>query len=146
VSFRPSCAHRSIVLDNQTSGITINWINTSANSTTAARKLEARERIRGQRHQHQLRAKHHGDEQNRIQEIARERGRLPGLVKILEGKRRGGHEVGRIFRCMECRPHGVGERQDPEQPKRPCAGGFQGTRDRKVGMGTLGAAGRRAHW
>ena len=81
--------------------------------------------IDGQRAQHELADQDERDQGDRVQEVARERRRLPGVDEVLQRERRREIEADRIGAGVERRPECVGERQEPEQPERPRADGVQ---------------------
>ena len=65
VSLRPEHRHRAVVLDDQHVGHDHELHEHEREQHVAAGELEARERVRGERHQHELRREHHRDQRSR---------------------------------------------------------------------------------
>ncbi|KAG0920654.1 hypothetical protein G6F32_015492 [Rhizopus arrhizus] len=91
----------------------------------AAAELEARECVAGQCRQHQLRGQHHRHQQEGVQEVARKRRGLPGPREVIQRQRGEQFEAGGVGRRVERRPHGVSQRQDPQEAQRPRAQGIE---------------------
>ncbi len=90
---QPERRHRPVVLDDQHVGHDHQLHEHQREQHVAAGELEARERVRGERDEHELRHQHHRDQDDRVEEIARERRRVPGLDEVVERERGGQREA-----------------------------------------------------
>ena len=121
--------HRPVVLDDQHVGHDHQLHEHQREQHVAAGELEARERVRGERHQHELRRQHHGHQQHRVEEVACERRRRPRAREVVERQRGRQHEARRELSRVERRPERVEQRQHPQEAQQPRGGGLQRARD-----------------
>ncbi len=98
----------------------------------AARESQPREGERGERAQHELRGQDQRDQHHGVDQVAGERRRLPGRLQVGECQRRQRIEMRGVDRRMEGGPHGIEQRQHPQQAEQPGAQRFQAAADRVV--------------
>jgi hypothetical protein len=103
----------------------ISWTSTREKRHVTAGEREAREGVRGESAQDELRREDHGDEGDRIDDVAREGRRVPRLHEVLQGQRRRQDELRGVLLRVERRPHRVEERQDPQHAEEPGGSGLQ---------------------
>ena len=111
--------HRAVVLHDQHVRHDHELHEDEQEDDVAAHEREARERVGGQGAEHELRGEDHGHQEDRVEQIAGERRRVPGIREVLQGERRREDEPRGVLAGVEGRPHRVEQRQDPQRTQHP---------------------------
>ncbi len=121
----PDGRHGAVVLHHQHVGHYHELHEHQREQDALAGEVVLGEGVGRQRAQHQLPGQHHGHQQHGVDQVAGEGGRVPRHAEIIQRQRRGKAEPGGKFRRVKGRPHGVQQRQRPQQGQGPRGGGVQ---------------------
>jgi hypothetical protein len=90
-----------------------------------AAEFIASKSIGRQRADDELADQYRGDQQECVEEVASERRGIPRITEVLQCHRSEEIKPSFILRWMKRHPHGIEQRQDPEQPQQITPNGFK---------------------